>query len=356
MAEPFFSIVMPVYNVEAHLEKAVRSVLGQSFSEWELILVDDGSPDASGAIADRLAAEDSRIRVIHKEKNEGLSMARNTGLEQVYGQYVQFMDSDDWIEDTLLEQVKASLDKNPAEVVVFGLTEDYYDAADRLCRSVVVKADEEKLLKSAQALRPEVIRLELQSLYGYAWNKFYKVAYLRKHALQFETITLIEDIVFNVQLFMGIERLNILACAPYHYNKRLDGSLTNRFVADYFELHQKRISLIKEQYADWGALTDEIRQSLARLYVRFVFSALQRNCDKRAEMTHRDRKRFLKQTMESPLYDELVPYARGSNWITKWMCGIVRRRRCGLCLATGRIIYFVKTRLPMVFARVKQNR
>lgn len=356
MAEPFFSIVMPVYNVEAHLEKAVRSVLGQSFSDFELILVDDCSPDASGAIADRLAQEDGRIRVIHKGKNEGLSMARNTGLEQVRGKYVQFMDSDDWIEDELLEQVKASLDKNPAQAVVFGLVEDYYDAGERLCRSVAVHADGEQLLDSKETLRPEVIHLELRSLYGYAWNKFYETAYLRALSLRFEVITLIEDILFNVQFFMEIERLNILTCTPYHYNKRLDGSLTNRFVADYFELHQKRIRLILDQYAYWGMVTDEIRKGLAGLYVRYIFSALQRNCDKRSGMKHRDRKAFLRSLYQDALFVELMPYAQGESRLVHTMGMCLNKRQTALCLAGGRLIFIVKTKLPMLFAKAKQNR
>lgn len=356
MAEPFFSIVMPVYRVEAHLEKAVRSVLEQTFPDFELILVDDGSPDGSGRIADKLAAEDGRVRVIHKEKNEGLSQARNTGLEQVRGRYVQFMDSDDWVEPALLAQVKASLDNHPAQVAVFGLIEEYYDAAGQVRRRVTVRADEEKRLETAAALRPEVIGLEKRGLYGYAWNKFYDAAYLRERSLQFEDVTLIEDILFNVQVFMDIERLNILTCTPYHYNKRLDESLTNRFVADYFELHEKRVSLILEQYAYWGMRTDGVRTALAGLYVRFLFSALQRNCDKRAGMTRRDRRRFLKRTMESALFKELAPLARGDHWTTACMCGLVRRRRIGLCLAAGRLLYIAKTKCPLFFAKAKQHR
>ena len=100
MSQPFISVVMPVYKVENYLRPAVESLLRQTFSDYEIILVDDASPDASGAIADAIAREHACIRVIHKPQNEGLSMARNSGLEQVTGRHVMVMDSDDTVAPT----------------------------------------------------------------------------------------------------------------------------------------------------------------------------------------------------------------------------------------------------------------
>ena len=125
--QPWISVVMPVYNVEKHLKKAVHSILDQSIQDFEIILVDDHSPDGCPSLCEKFAASDERIRVIHHEVNRGLSMARNTGLKEAKGKYIWFMDSDDYVDDGLFEMVKESLKRNPAEIVVFGLTEDYYD-------------------------------------------------------------------------------------------------------------------------------------------------------------------------------------------------------------------------------------
>ena len=94
----FFSIIVPVYKVEAYLPQCVASVLSQTFSDFELILIDDGSPDGCGALCDRYAREDSRIRVVHK-KNGGLSSARNSGLRIASGEAIVFLDSDDYWDD-----------------------------------------------------------------------------------------------------------------------------------------------------------------------------------------------------------------------------------------------------------------
>lgn len=356
MPQPFISVVMPVYGVEAHVEAAARSVLAQTYRDFELILVDDCSPDRSGEICDQLAEEDSRVRVIHREENGGLSRARNTGFARVAGRYVLFMDSDDVVDDTLFAQAVASIEKNPAQVVVFGLIEEYYDATGRLHHQVPVGYGTEKLLESAEALRPEVIHLEEKTLYGYAWNKFYDVAYLRQIGAAFEVITLIEDIQFNVRVFQKIDRLNVLVCTPYHYNKRIDGSLTNKFVSQYFELHRQRVQMLVDQHREWGLLTDEVKQSLAGIYVRYIFSALQRNCDPRSGMDGRQRKAFVQGLYEDPLFQELIPYAKGNSRIVRLLADWLRGQHTILCLWAGRGIYLVKNRLPMVFARAKQKR
>ncbi len=356
MTQPFFSVIMPVYNVEKHLEAAVRSVQQQTYGDFELLIVDDASPDSSGEIADRLAAEDARIRVIHKPENGGLSLARNTGMEQMTGRYVFFMDSDDTVEETLFTQVAASLEKNPAQVVVFGLVEEYYDANGNLHHSVPVHYDRDLLLTTREALRQEVIHLEEKTLYGYAWNKFYDARYLRSIGLHFEVITLIEDIQFNVQYFMDIERVNILACTPYHYNKRLDGSLTNKFVPGYYELHRKRVEMLYEQYRYWGLLSDSVRRILADIYVRYIFSALQRNCDKRAGLSHKGRKEFIQALYRDTLFKELIAHAQGNSRLVHMMAGWLKGHHTCLCLCGGRGIFIIKNRLPMLFARAKQNR
>ena len=126
------SVVMPVYGVERWLESAARSVLDQTERSLELILVDDGSPDKSGALCDRLAEEDARVSVVHLSENGGLSHARNEGLARAVGKYVFFMDSDDVIEPNLLKSAVQAAESAQADWLIFGATEEHYDASGRL--------------------------------------------------------------------------------------------------------------------------------------------------------------------------------------------------------------------------------
>ncbi|MEG2721085.1 MAG: glycosyltransferase family 2 protein, partial [Oscillospiraceae bacterium] len=245
---PQFSVIMPVYNVEKHLKDAVGSVISQTYGNFELILVDDCSPDNSPAICDELVALDERIKVIHLEKNGGLSNARNNGISKACGEYVFFMDSDDIIEDYLFQDVYTSLEKNKADVVAFGLKENYYDAHNNLSDTFEIAFPKELLLNNTIDVRKEVIHLEEKTLYGYACTKFYRNKKLQSSPVRFENITLIEDIKFNVNFFQDITSLNILNITPYNYQKRIDGSLTNKFVKYYFELHRERVKLVFDQY------------------------------------------------------------------------------------------------------------
>lgn len=117
--DALLSVIIPVYNVEKYLVKCVESILGQTYRALEVILVDDGSPDASGRICDELAAKDSRIKVIHQE-NSGLSRARNAGMEAATGEYITFVDSDDWIEADAYEHLLGLMEKYQVKLVCGG--------------------------------------------------------------------------------------------------------------------------------------------------------------------------------------------------------------------------------------------
>lgn len=352
---PFFSIVMPVYGVADYLEQTLQSVAAQTFEDFEVILVDDCSPDDSPKICDAWVKKDERMTVLHLPENGGLSNARNAGFPHVRGEYVFFMDSDDVIDANLLEQVKASLEVNRADVVVFGLLEQYYDRAGVLKQTFPVAVEKTLYLYTPEDVRREVIHLEEKTLYGYAWNKVYRVQSLRESGVVFEKITLIEDIKFNVSYFDSVCSMNVLNTTPYHYLKRIDGSLTNKFLPDYFTPSAERVFLVLEQYKNWGMCTEEVRRILANIYVRYLFSALQRNCDKRSAMNHAQRKEWLKQQYKTPLCKELLSAVQASGTLFKCMAKALCAGNIPLCLMIARSIFAVKSAFPTVFSTLKQQ-
>lgn len=355
MSKPFLSVIMPVYNVEPYLPKSIESVLNQTFADFELILVDDCSPDNSGAICDAYAEKDKRIRVVHKEKNQGLGPARNTGIDYTNGEYVFFMDSDDTVDNNLFEEVVKSLDINKAQVVVFGLVEDYFDSHGNLCEVKKVRCRTEYLENKA-SVRNRIAALEKETLYGYAWNKFYNLKYLKENNFLFTSKTLIEDIVFNVAFFDEVERVNILDITPYHYAKRNSGSLTDKFLPDYFKLQTERIELVKDQHLRWNLYNSDTKTILCGIFIRYLFSALQRNCDKRSKMSFINRYNWVKNIYDTVLYKELIGFSRPDSVIVRIMSFLLKNRLTLLCLAAGRIIYIVKNKLPVVFSKIKSKR
>lgn len=355
MSKPFISVVMPVYGVEQYLNRAAESILQQTFKDLELILVDDCSPDRCGEICEEIAKKDPRVKVMHLEQNGGLSNARNQGMTLAEGNYVLFMDSDDYLDVDALQLAVDSLHKNPAKLVIWGLIEEYYDSFDQLATTVKVSYPEH-LFSSKEELRPHIIRLEEKTLLGYQWNKLYDLNYLREQQLQYENVALIEDILFSIQFVKEIDSLNILNITPYHYQKKMNDSLTTKFVADYYDLHMLRISKMLELYKSWDLCTEEVKQILANIYVRYVTSAIQRNCDKRSGMSGKEQKKFIEDLFGTYLYQELIGYVSSENKIVKRLSSFLRNKNVNACYLTGKGIHLVKNKLPILFSKVKQNR
>lgn len=340
---------MPVYNVEKYIVKSIESVLAQTFTDFELLLVDDCSPDNSGKICDEFAKADDRVKVFHLEKNGGVANARNTVMQYACGEYLCFLDSDDHFDNNMLQVLADSVKKNPAQAVIFGLVEEYYNDKGILKRIRTVACDN-KIIKNQQELREEILKLEVCDLYGYPCNKMYNLNYLRESQAIFPQMRFNEDIIFNIDFFMDAETCNIVDFAPYHYVKRT-GSTTGSFIPTYYEDIMVKIDKLYSQLEYWQMLDEKNLELLALRYTRYFFSALERNCDKRSEMTHKDRKEFFKQAVDNPRYARLSKYLKGSGFIGV-LAKILRIKNSDLCLLTGRMIFVVKRFLPKLFTKL----
>ena len=139
MSEVKVSIIMPVYKVEEYVGMAIESMQNQTFTDWEFFAVDDGTPDRSGEICDEYAAKDPRIKVIHKE-NGGAPSARNVAIDQAVGKYFYFLDSDDWAEPTMLEDMVKIAEENDSQLVVSGYYIDtYYNDEEKFTQEQVAE-------------------------------------------------------------------------------------------------------------------------------------------------------------------------------------------------------------------------
>lgn len=356
MIQPFFSIIMPAYGVEAYIEQALTDIISQTFDDWELIVVDDCSPDRSAACAEKYAEGDRRIRVVHHKENRGLAEARNTGIQEARGCYIWFPDPDDRYETTLLSEVRDSLKQNPAAVVLFGHVQEYYRAHSEFLYSNKLALTPARYT-SAPQLRPRIIYLEQETHYGYAWNKVYNLAYMKEHHFTYKNLALIEDVLFNIDFFQDIDTLNILSSTPYRYAKRTNESLTNKHLANYYELHHTRIKALYEQQKTWGTLDSAAKAILGSLYGRYILSALQRNCEPESHMNHTQRIAWCKMLFEDPLFEELLTAARANHSKALALClFFLKRKQARMCVFLGRSIHIAKTKSFTLFTKIRSDR
>ena len=215
MVRPRLSIIVPVYNVEHYLRKSVDSILKQTFADFELILVDDGSPDNSGKICDEYAKKDLRIKVIHK-KNGGLSDARNNGIEVAKGEIIGFVDSDDEIDATMYQEMIKYLDEYQLDIV----------CADTFVIKNGKKSFRPRYKKDKVFLRMEAIEEILTGkLDNAAWNKIYKRETIGD--IRFPVNRIYEDVATIYRYFYQAEKVGYL-CKPFYYYLKRKGSIVQK--------------------------------------------------------------------------------------------------------------------------------
>lgn len=229
---PLFSVIMPIYNLEKYIDRAVKSILNQSYHQLQIIIIDDGSTDRTPQHLAHWAEVDARVEV-HRQENQGISAARNYGMTFVKGAYLTFLDGDDWVEHRYIGFMATAFRQYQPDMVICG-----YDI-DPPYRSAAPK-DESGILTRKEAIA-RILKLG-GSVRGYTWNKGYLIDVIRTNNLQFdEHIGLMEDQLFNVQYANLCDRFYFDTQPLYHYVQRSDSiihgfdlqKVPDNFVANY---------------------------------------------------------------------------------------------------------------------------
>ena len=339
--KPLLSVIMPVYNSEKYLETAVNSILNQTFSDLELICVDDCSADKSLDILKDIAERDSRLKVVHLEKNGGAGNARNKGMSEAAAEYITFVDADDFIEPNMYEKAYVCTDNGLIDEVVWGLTEEHFDCSDKHISSVEI-SPVNKRYEGKKAIAEAAVLLERDTLFGYQWNSLYKASVIRDNNVKFCDAIFYEDYFFNLDFAKHISTLVTLDCTGYHYYKRINGSITNRFSIDYFALSYKRIETMYNFCTENGCMSEEAYSVLGGRLLRYTLSALSRNNNPLSGMDRQGKKQWFRQICDMRLYSDLLPKTEGINIVFKALKWAILKKNCPAALAMGKIVYILR--------------
>ena len=211
------SVIVPVYNAEKYLHRCIKRILAQDYTDFELLLIDDGSTDNSGTICDEYTIKDNRIRVFHKE-NGGVSSARNWGLDNAIGEYIMFVDSDDYMLPGMLDVMLSTLESKKADLVVCGTTE----TGGGYWRPI---ADVDY---SINQLKENFVSLLHTELLSPPWNKIYKKDIIGNNRFC-EDISFGEDLLFNIQYLEKCENISFIKESPFYHEKENENSLVVKF-------------------------------------------------------------------------------------------------------------------------------
>lgn len=258
MSKEIISVIVPVYNVELYLERCIQSICRQSYSNLEIILIDDGSLDRCPEICDQLAQQDSRIAVIHKA-NGGLSSARNAGLRAASGDYIGFIDSDDWIEPDMYECLYNLLEEYQADIAICGA-----NSVDSEGKIVGTGKYPEKILGYKQVTiyeNEQILAAHLKpsnDINAGVWNKLYRREIVE--GIEFPESKLYEDVFTTYKYLDRASRVVKCKSHKYNYFQRADSICGKPFTANNFDsvqANKERYLFIKKEYPDLESMARE---------------------------------------------------------------------------------------------------
>lgn len=263
---PLVSIIVPVYNAEKTLCRCIDSVLAQQYTDFELLLIDDGSTDASGSICDQYAGKDPRVQVVHKP-NSGVSNTRNLALELARGTYLQFLDSDDWITPDATSSLVRTAEDNQCDLVVA----DFY-------RVVGSRISHKGNIQSSSVLSREEFAAHMMKnpadyYYGVLWNKLYRREIVEQHQLRMAPgISWCEDFMFNLEYIRHAQRFYALPVPIYYYVKT-KGSLVSQSVS-LSKIIKMKLTVFEYYHQFFKTVLDEEEYERVRGWVyRFLVDA-----------------------------------------------------------------------------------
>ena len=243
------SIIIPVYNIENDLAFCLDSILNQSYKNWECILIDDGSTDLSGKICDLYVKKDKRFSVYHKN-NEGVSSARNYGIEKSKGDFIVFIDGDDWIDKNYLsffmEKMETDIDIVMCHTILeypnnslelFSIKPKYIEFNEKNRKDLI--------LSSISINYSDVMLKKKLGFLNTVWGKMYRTDIIKKYNIKFENFEISEDALFNRKIFYYIKKIKIYDNILYHYRMR-DFSAAHSFKKNYLKKYNEYLNVVKE--------------------------------------------------------------------------------------------------------------
>ena len=224
------SIVIPVYNAENYIKKSIESILHQTYPVWELILIDNGSEDDSFKICQEYAKKEERIQVLHQYQNKGVSAARNLGLEKANGDYVTFLDADDWVAEDYLEQLVKAAKSTQADMLVCQYKKVY--DVDR--ESGEERFSEQQIFITKEYNKEDYVEQCLLNGYTHCWGVLYRLSLL--DGIRFPArITIGEDVLFLIDTILQAEKIVVTEYDGYRYYINENGAMNRKFTPSYMD-------------------------------------------------------------------------------------------------------------------------
>lgn len=303
------SIIIPVYNVAPYLDECIASVVNQTYQDWECVLVDDGSTDGGAEICDNWSKKDDRIIVVH-QSNQGVSAARNQGIDKACGEFITFIDSDDYVTPTYLSSMLAA---EKADLIVSGIVRQFANVQKD--EEVYQPIRTEKIILGKTATELFVDLNQKFLLFG-PCTKLYKTSIIKENDIVFPTgCSLGEDLEFNCHYIQHVHTISCIAISNYFYRILGEGSLSSIFRKDQFDIEYRQWKMQQAIYKDKNMWYLPAKKLLYRRLWEIVYGGLFRGVQiERTGWKYISHILQIPEIRELRQYDYLYPCAEWIKW------------------------------------------
>lgn len=346
------SIIMPVFKVEKYLETAIESVLAQTHKNFELILVDDCSPDQSGEICDKYAKQDNRVKVIHKKKNTGPGESRNFGIEHAIGKWIMFADSDDWVVPTMMEDALYAADEY-TDIVIFGLTLCFENIKGRV-KYKSYRIPEYFMADTKKQIGDAIAFLDNCGVFPYMVNKMYRSDFYKDIFPNANSLRIMEDFFCNIQLFSNAKKILSLNKSLYNYRKPKHETLASAYNPVFFELSKKRLFAEQEILRTLGANSADNIQVLNAIYIKHLISCFSRLYYKNAPLNSQERRSKAKEYINDEITQNVLATYVPASFKMKLLISMLKTKKAVAGIAIGKINTFVQTYLKFMYTFLRK--
>ncbi len=294
------SIIIPVYNTADKLNRCLDSVLKQSHKDIEVIIINDGSTDESLNICKSYKSGDNRVIIINK-KNAGVSAARNSGLEIATGEYIQFLDSDDFINEDMSERLVAEIKENKVDVVICG-----YNKVDK--NGIKKKFSKEVTITEISKFKNKFFEIFKGALFNSPCNKLYKREKIKEYFK--ENLCMGEDLLFNLSYFLNCDKIKIIEDCLYNYHSLNENSLASQYSEDLFEielmLYKEVRRFLKECFNsdDYGEINAVFAKEIYYYLKKLIVLSDEDKKDKLKKIKYCKENKYVKETINNVVTDD----------------------------------------------------
>ncbi|QFK73371.1 glycosyltransferase [Pradoshia sp. D12] len=316
------SIIVPVYNAEKYLEKCINSVLNQSFKCFELILINDGSTDNSGNLCDEYSKKDPRVKVIH-QTNSGPSIARNTGINNAVGKYIQFVDSDDTISFDMTEKLVKAINEDIQLVICgYNLINNHKNNSyiQQVTPSIIGVYHKKQLIDRFGEFYNNYLINPL-------WNKLFNVELLKEFDIWFiEDLKMGEDLLFNLEYIKVCNNINIINNHYYNYLVINNNSLTSSFQKDLYENQKMLFERVKKFLIENDSFNFENKYMVENEYIGSIVNCLENLFHQNSDMSLKQTKTQINKMINDDILGGNIDYFENGD-IQKRIIGLMIKYR-----------------------------